>query len=150
LEIGQEDKSYYEFTARGFSEPLEYTCSVGVDCSTETFPKGMCRDPECQEGPFNSDVRIITITFMLDQDYRELVLRLDRAGLETTVVTVDAQQTYQVTFGMLRSNENYTVGGYDLVLGVLEKGSHTIQLVVAEDGNGNGAFTWDALTLFAR
>lgn len=131
-------------------EPLEYTCTVDVDCSTETFPHEMCHDSVCQEGPFNSQVRTVIINFTLDQDFEELVLQLVRAGLETSVITVDGQETHEVTFGMLRSNEGYEVGSYDLVLGALKKGDHTIRLVVAEGGMGDGWFGWDSLRLFAR
>jgi hypothetical protein len=111
----------------------------------------MCRDPECQDSIYaDEDVKRITITFTLDQDYSELALRLVRGGSETTVVTVDAQQTYLVTNVMLGSNEGWVVGSYYLMLGALKKGTHTIQLTVADDGKGNGHFGWDALALFAR
>ena len=149
--IGREDNSYSEFEWRGFKGHPEYTCRVGVDCSTEAFPSGMCRDPECQDSIYaDEEVKRITITLTLDQDYSELVLRLVRAGRETTEVTVDAQQTYLVTNVMLGSDEGWVVGAYDLMLGTLKKGTHTIQLTVADDGKGNGEFAWDALALFVR
>jgi hypothetical protein len=111
----------------------------------------MCRDPACRDSRYaDTEVKRITIIFTLDQDYSELVLRLVRGGRETTVVTVDAQQTYLVTNVMLGSDEDWVVGAYDLMLGALKKGTHTIQLTVADDGKGYGDFGWDALALFAR
>ena len=124
---------------------------MGVDCSTEAFPQGLCGKPGspiygCLEGGVES----ITIIFTLDQDYSELGLRLRRAGDDTTAITVDGQQTHLVTNAMLGSSENYVVGGYELMLGALSKGDHSIQLTVADDGRGDGGFIWDALTLFAK
>ena len=51
---------------------------------------------------------------------------------------------------MLGSRDGFVVGVYDLKLGALKKGPHTIQLTVADDGKGNGRYSWDALTLFAE
>jgi hypothetical protein len=42
------------------------------------------------------------------------------------------------------------VGVYDLQVGRLEKGRHSIELTVADDGKGNAAYQWDALSLIAR
>jgi hypothetical protein len=36
--MGIEDKSDDEFCSSGFSGHPEFTCTVGVDCSTESFP----------------------------------------------------------------------------------------------------------------
>jgi len=51
---------------------------------------------------------------------------------------------------MLGSDENYVVGVYNLMFGELKKGNHTIQLTVANDGKGNGDYSWDALSLFTE
>ncbi len=89
--IGREDRLYSEFTARGFRDHREHTCRVGVDCSIETFPNVLCRDP-ISHYP-DEEVKRVTIMFTLEQDYGELQLRLVRGGTETTVVMVDGQQT---------------------------------------------------------
>ena len=89
----------------------------------------------------------IIISFRLDQAYNNVILRLARGGAETTVVTIDGKQTYLVTDTMLGSGEGFGVGVYNLELGTLKKGVHTIQLTVADDGKGNGAYQWDALSL---
>jgi len=146
--IGQEDKSYSEFRSTGFRGQPEYTCRVEADCATEAFPRRLYRAPI---RPYVGDgVERIAISFTLDHDYNEVVLRLARAGAETTVVTVDGKRTHLVTNSMLGSNEHWVVGVYDLTLGALNKGIHTIQLTVADDGKGNGQYSWDALALFAR
>ncbi len=51
---------------------------------------------------------------------------------------------------MLGSNEGHLVGGHDLDLGSLDKGQHSTQLTVADDGKGNGTYQWDAIKMFAR
>ena len=40
--------------------------------------------------------------------------------------------------------EHSRFGAYDLDLGRLEAGVHVIELSVAEDGEENGRFGWDA------
>jgi hypothetical protein len=77
-------------------------------------------------------------------------LRLVRGGDETTVVELDETEQYLVTNSMLGSNDGYLVGAYDLDLGSLRKGKHTIKLTIADDGKGNGTYQWDAIRLFAR
>ena len=146
FEIGQEDKSDREFRRVGFGE--EYTCRVGVDCSTEAFPQYLYRTP--YGGYKDNGVERITISFTLDQKYKKVVLRLARAGDETTVVVVDGKLKPRVTNTMLGSGENYHFGVYNLKLGALKKGTHTIELTVADDGKGNAMYQWDALALFAR
>ena len=146
--IGQEDKNSNEFLQRGFQGRPEYRCRVGVDCSTETFPAYPYVAPMSQ---YSGDgVERITIRFKLDQTYNDVILRLARGGDETTVVTVDRKRTYHVTNTMLGSGENYQFGVYNLKLGALKKGNHTIEMTVADDGKGNAVFAWDALALFTE
>jgi hypothetical protein len=147
FKLGQEDKSEYDFTARSFKDNPEYTCHVGVDCSTETFPPGMYR---LFPGYVNRDVKCVTIIFDLKRHYKELVLRLARSGSETTVVVIDGTQTYHVTGEMLGSREGNIFGVYNLSLGSFDKGTHTIVITVADDGIGNGTYGWDALALIAK
>ncbi len=148
FEIGQEDKNYMEFRRRGFNGRPEYRCRVGVDCSAETFPVYLYVAPVDE---YTIDgVERITISFKLDQTYNDVTLRLARAGDETSVVTVDRKRTYLVTNTMLGSGENYHFGVYNLKLGALKKGRHRIELTVADDGKGNAAHVWDALSLIAK
>jgi hypothetical protein len=148
FEIGQEDKDYSGFQQFGFRGHPEYSCIVGVDCSTEAFPMYIYVAP--LDEYVDDGVDCITIEFGLEQDYSEVVLRLARGGAETLVVMVDKKRTHVVTNTMLGSDENYVFGVYNLTLGELKKGNHTIQLTVADDGKGNRVFVWDALSLFAE
>jgi hypothetical protein len=122
--IGQEDKSYSEFRLRGFKGQSEYTCRVGVDCSSEAFPRRLYRASIPGYNTEDSGVERVTIMFTLDQAYKNAVLRLARAGNETTVVTVDGEQerTHRVTDTMLESGDGYVSGVYNLTLGALKKG----------------------------
>lgn len=144
--IGREDKSDSEFRSFGFSEITEYRCRVGVDCSTEAFPAYLNRGATYAYG----GVERIIISFRLDQAYNNVILRLVRGGDETTVVIVDGKQTYNVTNTMLGSGEGYRVGAYNLELGILKKGVHTIEMSAADDGKGKNVYQWDALSLFVR
>ncbi len=148
FEIGQEDKKDLDFRRVGFGGQPEYTCRVGVDCSTEAFPQYLYLAPN--GGYADNGVERITISFTLDQKYKKVVLRLARGGDETTFVVVDGKRKHRVTNTMLGSGENYHFGVYNLKLGALKKGTHTIEMTVADDGKGNDAYKWDALSLFAR
>jgi hypothetical protein len=137
--IGREDKSDNEFEfTMGMSE---YRCTVGVDCSTEAFPTGLGL------AWYGLGVERIIISFRLNQAYDNVILRLARGGAETTVVIVNEKQKYFVTDTMLGSGEGYIVGVYNLELGTLKKGVHSIEMSVADDGKGNGTYAWDALSL---
>ena len=148
FEIGQEDKSDMEFRRSGLREQTKYRCQVGVDCSTESFPAYLIL--KGYPGYKDGGVEHITIIFKLKRNYNNVVLRLVRGGDETTVVTVDGKQTHLVTNTMLGSGEGYRVGVYNLTLGELKKGEHTIEMTVADDGKGNNVYQWDALSLFAK
>ncbi len=151
--IGKEDKSDREFRSSGFKGHPEYRCRVGVDCSTKAFTRRLHRaTPSGSYASRYADAGVerIIIKFSLEQAYNNVVLRLARAGSETTVVKVDGKQTHLVTNTMLGSGEGYNVGIYDLTLGALKKGRHTIKMTVADDGKGNAMYQWDALALFAE
>lgn len=45
-----------------------------------------------------------------------------------------------MTNTMLGSRDGWVVGSYDLMLSALKKGTHTIELTVADDGKGDGCF----------
>lgn len=150
FEIGQEDRSRSELLGHGFEGQPEYTCSAGVDCSSETFPKRMHirKQPYIYEEDIS--VACVTIVFDLMRNYKELVLRISRAGSETTAVTVNGTQTYLVSSEMLGSGDGGRYGVYNLSLGAMEKGTHKIELTIQDDGKGNGSFGWDALVLIAK
>lgn len=147
LAIGKEDQSDAEFASNGFAGKDEYSCEVGVDCIASKFPQRHER-----KGNRNYDsngVQRIYINFALDSTYGRVFLRLARAGGETTVVKLDDRKAAKVTNVMLGSDEGYHQGAYDLALGRIGKGKHTIELTVAFDGKGNGSYIWDAIELFA-
>ncbi len=147
--IGQVDESHREFKGIGFSGIHDYRCAAGTDCVAESFPGSSYRMSAARTWDFSGVAQII-INFTLDQAYNNLVLRIARAGAETTVVTVDEKQNHRVTNTMLKSNEGFIHGAYDVGLGAFNKGTHTIQLTVADDGKGNGRHIWDAIVLVAE
>lgn len=145
--IGQEDWRWSDFRSSGLSETTEFNCTVGIDCSTELFPQSLNRAG--LEVYQEISVEQVVIQFNLEQSYNYVILRLAKAGSETVVVTVDGEFTYHVTGELVGSGEGGRMGAYNLRLGALTEGTHTIQLTVADDGIGNGSFGWDALSLFA-
>ena len=85
----------------------------------------------------------------MDKTYDNPVLRLWRPGGSTTIVTVDGDTEYLVTAEMLGSWDFMPKGGsYDLELGALSEGSHSIAFTVADDGKGNGVYSWQAIVLY--
>jgi hypothetical protein len=148
FEIGQEDKSDREFRLSGLSGIKEYRCRIGVDCSTEAFPAYLILAG--YPGYDSGGVERIIIIFKLDRSYNNVVLRLARGGDETTLVIVDKKVKHLVTNTMLGSGEGFRVGVYNLTLGALKKGRHTIEMTVADDRKGNYVYQWDALSLFAE
>lgn len=146
FQIGTEDGSFLEFSGTGF--PAVYICQARVDCTATSFPMALVVPDARGEWPGQEAVRV-TIDFVLVQNRPDLVLRLDRGGVETLNVVVDAGRSYQVTSEMLGSNEGYTVGAYNLDLGSFARGSHSITFTVVDDGKGSGSFQWDALSLIA-
>jgi hypothetical protein len=148
FEIGQEDKSDMEFRRSGLRGQKKYRCQVGVDCSTEAFPAYLLLAGYAPY--YDNGVDRIIIIFELDQAYNNVVLRMVRGGDETTVVTVDGKRTHLVTNTMLGSGEGFKVGVYNLPLGELVEGTHSIEMTIADDGKGNRGYSWDALSLFAE
>lgn len=148
FEFGQEDKSDREFCRTGLMGITEYRCRIGVDCSTGAFPAYLNRAG--YTGYDDGGVERITIIFRLDETYNNFILRLARGGNETTVVKVDRKRTYFVTNTMLGSGEGFRVGVCNLKLGTLNRGRHSIELTVANDGKGNATYQWDALALIAK
>lgn len=59
----------------------------------------------------------IVIHFTLKRTRRDLVLRMARAGSETSIVKFDNRGSYRITAAMLRSNEGNIFGQYDVHFG---------------------------------
>ena len=145
--IGKENGSPAEFNYRGFEDQLSYTCTMGADFSNKTFPKRLLGSNFTDANSYLG-VENIEIIFTLEHNYRNIIFRLVRSGSETTTVVVDDEHEYLVTAEMLGSSDNGGFGSYNLELGELNQGTHSIILTVADDGNGNGAYWWDALSLY--
>lgn len=146
--IGQENKSGGEFRLSGLTGTTEFRCTVGRDCTEKLFPIRL-EAPRNREEDYSA-VERVDIRVVLERDYSRPVLRIARGGDETTVVKVDGNRIAAVTAAMLGSGESERFGAYDLHLRHLGKGEHTIELTVADDGKGNGHYTWDAIMLFGH
>jgi len=143
--IGKEDKSDREFLSQGWNGKEEYVCNAAT-CMDDTFPAELHI-----KGIYESyGVVRLKILFQLNKSYDQIILRLVRGGDETTVVKVDDRAKDYVTNEMLGSSEGFRVGSYELDLGALAKGIHSLEFTVAEDGKGNGAHQWDALKLLGK
>jgi hypothetical protein len=143
FKIGKEDGSDKEFINYGWTGIEEYIFRVGVD-TDDKFPAELHL-----RGAYSSyGVVTLKIAFSAKQSYDKVILRLVRGGDETSVVTVDKQQPCQVTSSMLGSGEGFRAGSYELDIGGLQKGEHTLMFTLLADGKGNGAYQWDALELF--
>jgi hypothetical protein len=146
LEIGKQDGSSAEFANKGFRDLDEFHCSTEKVPSADTFPLA-----HFVEGVV-SDRGVSRVAFDLNfgEAYDRVVVRLAREGSETTVVAVDGKTEYQVTAKMLGSRDGNQFGVYDLQVGPLEKGGHTIVLTVLDDGKTTGGYAWDALKVLVR
>lgn len=146
--LGTVDQSMSDFTGTGYANIEKYECTVGVDCSTETFPPQMYK-PSISNKERTIGASSVKIFFNLSQPYENLFLRLARAGSETTIITLDDEKIFRVIRTMLGSDEKRKYGVYDLSLGSLGQGTHNICLTVEDEYNGNGKFWWDALILIS-
>jgi len=141
--IGKEDKTDLEFRNTGWLGIEDYVCQIGTNYENRKFPAELHI-----RGAYESyGVVKLKILFETKRPHKKTMLRLVRGGAETTIVKVDGQRTYEVTSTMLGSGEGFHVGAYTLDIGNLEKGKHYLDFTVAEDGKGNGAYQWDALSL---
>ncbi len=87
-------------------------------------------------------VHEVTINFSLDKDYWDVTLTYRKAGGETDEVSLDGGTPQTVT----GPGENI-LQTYDLSLGNLSLGSHSIVIECVSEGTGEGAHTYDALEL---
>jgi hypothetical protein len=95
------------------------------------------------------DVESIKIYFTLARDHTDLTLRVSRGGDETLLITLDDRDPIPVTAAMQGSSDGWQVSTYDVNLGPVIKGSHTLLFTVhPTDGYGFPYFAWDALLLF--
>lgn len=146
LEIGKEDGGYAEFANNRFRDLDEFCCTTEQVPSADACPLG-----HFVEGVVTDrGVSRVVFDLTFDKACDRVVLRLAREGSETTVVTVDEQTEYQVTAEMPGSRDGNHFGVYDLQVGPLETGRHTIVLTVLDDGKSIGGYAWDALHLLVR
>lgn len=146
--IGVEDHGWSEFASDGFDQYQDFVCHIDVDCTVADIPAGLYEGDSPRS--YRDEAPRLTIVFQLSRDYSELMLHLARAGSETTAVFVDDGEPLLVTGEMLGSRDGGIVGSYDLPLGPLQAGSHSIAFDIPDDSMGNGGFVWDALSLTAR
>ncbi len=148
FQIGIINESHSDFPAYSFKGVDDYKCTVGVDCSDETFPPHIYNQPARRFGD-SLGVAFVTIFFELNKSHENMIFRIARAGSETTIVTLDDDKRFYVTSSMLGSDEQRQYGSYDLSLGYLDQGTHSIHLAVGENNYGNGMYWWDALILIS-
>ena len=146
--IGEVDKSCVEFYQGNFNN-IRF---VTIDAAGEVDPRLMPLRMIHPDGPYSPDrhdaAQEIVINFRLRRDASKLIFRIARGGDSDTLVTVDGETSYRVTDTMLGSAEGAVFGSYDLDLGPIQKGHHTLKLSMPDDGLGfNGSFRWDALVL---
>ena len=149
--IGEVDKSSVEFYQGDFTNIRFVTINADGEVDPKLMPLRMIH-PDGHYGPDRSDAaQEVVINFRLKRDAEGLIFRLARSGDSATLVTVDGETTYRVTDTMLGSAEGGVFGSYDLDLGTVPKGHHTLKLSMPDDGLGhNGSFSWDALVLIRK
>ena len=146
--IGEVDQSPLEFNYRDFANIRFITINADGETDPQLMPMRMIH-PDGHYSPDRMDAaQEVVISFRLRRGAERLILRLARGGDSVTLVTIDGETTYRVTHTMLGSAEGGVFGSYDLDLGPMLKGRHTLKLSMPDDGLGfNGSFRWDALVL---
>jgi hypothetical protein len=147
--IGTVDKRPNEFSGWRFEGVRFITINADGEVDPKLMPMRMIH-PDGHYSPDRGDAaQEVVIKFHLKRDASRLVFRLARGGDSVTAVTIDEETTYLVTSTMLGSGEGGVFGSYDLELGPMRKGPHTLTISMPEDGLGyNGSFRWDALILY--
>ena len=146
--IGVENSSGSGFASGGFDQHQEFVCHIHVDCKVADIPAGLYEGDSPRA--YRDEAPRLTIVFTLNRDYSEVMLHLARAGSETTAVSIDGGAPLLVTSEMLGSRDGGVMGSYDLPLGPLQAGSHSVTFSVQSDGIGNGGYAWDALSMYGR
>jgi hypothetical protein len=143
--IGHETDEEIEFDEESeFQE--EYSCEIGAGFSNETFPGAQ---QSLDYPPVEGSASKIEIIFQLEERIDNPVLYLQRAGSETTEISIDGGEKIVVTAKTLGSMEGGIIGTHHLALDSLDAGSHNIVLTVGDDENGNGIFGWQAIILYS-
>jgi hypothetical protein len=148
FEIGEVDHSRHDYKQTGWEGIQEYEYIIGVNSLSDGFPSHLYV-PSLKDIWDSTAVVHLRIKFKLSKSFEQVILRIARAGDETTIVNLDNEHIYEVTSAMLGSDEHSNWGSYDLSLGALEKGIRNIEFSVADDGKGNGRYGWDAIILYA-
>lgn len=146
--IGEVDENSFEFAWEGF----RYVQEVEIDADGIVDPKkipGRLIHPDSWYSPERWDaVKKITINFKILGEESRLFLRIARSGDSDTLVVIDEMNEYRLTAETIGSGEDAKFGVYDLHLGTLRNGSHSILLTMPDDGLGtNGSYKWDAIIL---
>jgi hypothetical protein len=146
--IGEVDQSPVEFNYSDFANIRFVTIDADGKVDPKLMPVRMIH-PDGHYSPDRSDAaQELLIRFRLRRDADRLIFRLARGGDSATLVTVDDETTHRVTDTMLGSAEGGVFGSYDLDLGPISRGHHTLKLSMPDDGLGyNGSFRWDGLVL---
>lgn len=145
--IGTDNNLRDEFRESGFTGLQEYNCDA-TDCSADQFPMRIYSKSVANVYD-DCGVAQLKLNFRLSRGYDNVSLRLARWGIETDLVKVDNRPVVAVTAAMLGSAEDIH-GEYDLDIGPLSAGRHSIGIRVAEDNaGGSGRHSWDSISLTA-
>ena len=146
--IGELDKLPFEFSGLSFGNVQE----VEIDADGMVDPNMIPRRLIHPDGPYSPDrsdsARELLINFKITHEQNSIFLRLARSGDPDTLVKIDDSREYRVSADMLGSGEGGNYGVYDLPIGALERGNHTISLTIPDNGVGtDGSYSWDAVIL---
>jgi len=146
--IGDIDKSYTDFNYRDFENIRRVKLTVDGIVDPKLLPMRLINPNGDYSPDLMNAVEEVLLEFYLKKDTDKLVLVLARGGDSDTNVLIDERDTYRITPKMLGSDEGPQFGSYELDLGSLNKGPHTITLTMPDDGLGyNGSYKWDAIIL---
>ena len=146
--IGEVDKLPFEFTALSFEKVQEVEIDVDGIVDPIMIPRRLLH-PDGPYSPDRSDAaKELLINFKITYEQNNIFLRLARSGDPDTLVKIDDSRKYRVSADMLGSGEGGNYGVYDLPIGTLDRGNHTISLKIPDNGVGtDGSYSWDAIIL---
>ena len=147
--IGELNETSIEFAWEGFRYVREVEIDADGIVDPTKIPGRLIHPDSHHYSPDRWDaVKEITINFKIEDDESGVFLRIARAGDCDTLVVVDEMNKHRVTAEMLGSGRKSKFGEYDLYLGPLNKGNHSIILTIPDDGLGTiGSIKWDAIIL---